>query len=474
MQRFDTLIVIKNMNHQHPAGVVSGDMITRCKAGDVDAFAQLYTLMHDKLLGVAMSYVADVEEARDVEHDAWVMILTSLDSLSDVAKAESWMCRIVRNTALNNLKHVRRKKQVPIEQAEVVSPESEVEPLPPLPVMMDMVAHLPVGYGQVFRLHAFDNLTHRQIADLLGISESTSRSQLSHARQMLRQMMRRYWALFLLALLAPLAVLLFMNRKTKMEGSQPTTAKVDDKHQAVEPLSPAPPVSPTSVTAPHSYPGSVLTVDVGSRSAQSQSAEPLLADSGSQLTATPEVLGRLPVARMDAVAPGTVVVPHVERLAGKVSPSRRQPLQMHLAYGGAGSGTTVIDNFLTVVNFAAGEAQRNLHLYTWGDYDKYVAENAALMDSVDALAMQKIAKEHQSHYIDSAADDPQAETPLSETKHHERPMTFMLSFSSPLTPRWNLTAGLGYTGMKSIFETDNGGGNHITRRTQKAPKGGKA
>ena len=143
---------------------------------------------------------------------------------------------------------------------------------------------------------------------------------------------------------------------------------------------------------------------------------------------------------------------------------------MHLAYGGAPNSTaSVTDNFLSVINFAAGETQRAMKLYTWSDYYNYLKDNAELMDSIDAIAMIQIADRHAKSSSGTSPGEGGIDdkTPLSETKHHERPRTVQLSLSMPLSQQWSLSSGLGFTWMKSTFETDNGNDNDITRRTQR-------
>lgn len=135
---------------------------------------------------------------------------------------------------------------------------------------------------------------------------------------------------------------------------------------------------------------------------------------------------------------------------------KRSPLSTMLAYAGLPSnGTSVIDNFLTVVDYASGNNTRSMRIYNWGEYMDYVNNYASEMDSVDAMNMRRIAINNASH--------PNA--PVSERKYHERPRIFELSLSYPISKRWNLTSGISYSRMKSTFESDDG--NMLTRRTQK-------
>ncbi len=463
------------MKSHHHAKNTTDDFLSRCKTGDAEALSRLYHSHHQSLLKVAQHYVSDIDVARDVEHDAWVMILTSINSLQNEKSLEGWMKRIVRNTAINHLKHERVSRQVSIEQADGMRQESSDEFLPPpLPVIMSMVSQLPQGYERVFRLHAFDGLTHQQIGDLLGISASTSRSQLSHARDLLRKMMLRYWALALLALLAPLATLMLLNRDNKSGSiNKPDTQRPTSKQPiTTAPSSIQPSAPPVLATAPH-HP----TQFAQTFSSDNEGAIIPSFNTSTQLVAGDNVAATFNIQLLPA--PQQTIAPPSIPMRAKSYRQRPQrqslPWQMHLAYGGnGGMASAVTDNFLTVVNFAGGESERGMRLYTWGDYCRYVDENASLMDSVDASRMTAIAERHvkDNDKIPDSLDGSDIDryndaTPLSETKRHERPRTIQLSLSVPLSGRWSLNSGLGFTWMKSTFEADNGNGNDITRRTQR-------
>ena len=166
------------------------EMLSRARHSDSHALEMLYKQHHERLLAIACRYIPDVEMARDVEHDAWVMILTSLDSLHDSSKLTSWMGSIVRNMALNFLKQSHNNQHVPLEQAEHAITETAAADVHPIsvPLIQAMVQQLPLGYEQVFRLNTFEGLSHREIGERLGITASSSRSQLTRARKMLQEM----------------------------------------------------------------------------------------------------------------------------------------------------------------------------------------------------------------------------------------------------------------------------------------------
>ena len=445
--------------------------------GDQQAMESLYRENHGMLLGLARRMIPDGDAARDVEHDAWVMILTSLSTLRDASCLKSWMCNILRNTALNYLKHNRMIQTVSIDAVDEIDEISDVETaasVVPMADMMAMVDRLPDGYERLFRLNTFEGMNHSQIGELLGISAGASRVKLLRARSMLRDMIRQYWALLLVGVLATVGVVMYKyNRKPVMlpteveHGGQVAQSRVVDTIESV-------PHESCSVDGRSQ--GSLARRITASSVPESENVVVASLDSvaapvlpawatlpGSRSAAEPNSVP------MVVLPPQNIAVtwPSANWWSPEPLKRHRQPVTMHLAYGGAPGGTsTVVDNFLSVINYAAGSHQRSMKLYTWKEYSDYVNAYSNSMDSLDAQRMSFIA--------DRTTGEPSTEPtgsvndePLSETKHHERPHTVRLSLSWPLNQRWSVNSGVGYTWMKSVFEADNGNGNDITRRTQR-------
>ena len=129
----------------------------------------------------------------------------------------------------------------------------------------------------------------------------------------------------------------------------------------------------------------------------------------------------------------------------------------HLALAYAGNpqrDMSRTDNYMTMPTLS-GSMTRSTKLYNWGDYMDYVMANAPMMDSVSASNMRHVAIINSNHPQD----------PLTETKHHERPLTLQLSLSRQINNHWSLSTGLSYTHLKSTFESGNE--NTIIHRTQR-------
>ena len=94
--------------------------------------------------------------------------------------------------------------------------------------VVSMIDRLPEGYGQVFRLSVFEGMSHKEIAEMLGIEPHSSSSQLARAKKMLRKMMRHYWVAVLLMLLIPVTFFLLRKGDTAIKDKEPIVAKQKD------------------------------------------------------------------------------------------------------------------------------------------------------------------------------------------------------------------------------------------------------
>lgn len=436
-------------------------LVEQCRKGDRQALAELYSQHHDQLLKMAMQIVPDKQAAQDVEHDAWVMILSSLNALSEPNRISAWMRAIVKNTALNYLKYNKTHSTESLnfapepEELEETCQEISFEQISVL------VAQLPDGYKQVFRLKMFEGLSHRQIADRLGISENTSRSQLHRAKAIMRNLIQQYWMLPVVAAIISVTVLL-------------TTKNTSDT-QPGKPI----PEPTTAKTTPS------LTVPRESDTSQYGTSQPPIARHfGKSDVVTPEI-GITDTSTATISNRGFVpcvptlnlpLLPHITgtpTLPPQISTATRTLFRpkWNIQYGGVpGSGTTVIDNFLTVINFAAPGQTQSAQLFTWKDYANYIKANEAHIDTATLKIMRSRLEQHTDTIDKSDSCQPDSisydATPLSETKRHERPRTYMLSMAFPLSKRWSITSGIGVKTMKSTFESEDNG-NYIEQRTQK-------
>ena len=163
-------------------------LVRRCLDGDASAFETIYNLFSDKMYAVSLRYTRQDEDAKDVLQDAFVRIYKNLDKFQFTGSFEGWCRRIVANTAIESLRKKGRLLETSTEQL----PEMEIAPksLENLKVndLMALVRSLPDGYRSVFNMYVIDGYSHKEIADILDVSESTSKTQLYKARLALQRM----------------------------------------------------------------------------------------------------------------------------------------------------------------------------------------------------------------------------------------------------------------------------------------------
>jgi RNA polymerase sigma-70 factor (ECF subfamily) len=138
-----------------------------------------------------------MQDAEDILHDGFIKIIRNLHTFKPRpdSSPEAWMRKIMTNTALNFLRdHAKARKHLDIDRIGERIDLSDDEPvefdLARLPISQDqilqLISELPAGYRTVFNLYVFEDFSHKEISGQLGCSESTSKSQLSKARAMLR------------------------------------------------------------------------------------------------------------------------------------------------------------------------------------------------------------------------------------------------------------------------------------------------
>lgn len=174
------------------------ELIEHCRQKDRFAQKQLYELYAGSLYALCIRYSGDRETAKDILHDGFLRIFTSFDKFDyrGEGSLKAWLSRVMVNTALEYLRKNGKINQVLTldEIPDIVDPESESDDLERIPqdVLMNFISELPSGYRTVFNLYTFEEKSHKEIADLLKISEKTSSSQLYRARIILAKKIKKY------------------------------------------------------------------------------------------------------------------------------------------------------------------------------------------------------------------------------------------------------------------------------------------
>ncbi|MEL7002024.1 MAG: RNA polymerase sigma factor [Bacteroidota bacterium] len=163
-------------------------LIKKCCKQDGQAQKQLYDKYASKMLGLCTRYVRDSDQAEDVMIGGFVKVFQKIDQFSGQGSFEGWLRRVMVNESLT---FIRRNKsmylEVDIEHADYEPDYSTLSNHLEAEDLLALVKQLPVGYRTVFNLYAIEGYSHKEIAGQLGVSENTSKSQLSRARALLQK-----------------------------------------------------------------------------------------------------------------------------------------------------------------------------------------------------------------------------------------------------------------------------------------------
>ena len=163
-------------------------LINSCKKGDRAAQRVLYDRLAPRMFPVCIRYVGDRALAEDILQDGFVTLFTKLDNYKGDGSFEGWARRIFVTTALM---YLRKKDALKMSDDLEVAKGLKTEVTGQIAnigykELMGMVMSLPTGFRTVFNMYAVEGYSHKEIADILGISEVTSRTQYSRARAILQ------------------------------------------------------------------------------------------------------------------------------------------------------------------------------------------------------------------------------------------------------------------------------------------------
>ncbi len=146
---------------------------------------KIYSKHASKMLSVCRQYIKDVHQAEDIMITSFMKVFTNLKNFKQEGSFEGWIRRIMINECIS---FIRVQKKVAFIEDENYLEESynNIESQFSVDDIQFLIDSLPNGYKMVFNLYAIEGFKHQEIAELLGINEGTSKSQLSHARKMLQ------------------------------------------------------------------------------------------------------------------------------------------------------------------------------------------------------------------------------------------------------------------------------------------------
>jgi len=165
-------------------------LIAGCKEGKPWAQKEIFERYSGVMLSVCVRYVTDRETARDILQDGFIKLYTKIDTFSGSGSFSGWIRRIFVTTSLEYLRqNDALKLRASIEEYGNSIPDNDATILDKISAddLMECISKLPDGYRTVFNLYAIEGYSHPEIAEMLGINESTSRSQFMRARKILQK-----------------------------------------------------------------------------------------------------------------------------------------------------------------------------------------------------------------------------------------------------------------------------------------------
>lgn len=168
-------------------------ILEACRQGDRSAQKALYDRLAPVMYPVCIRYAGDREVAKDLLQDGFVTLFASLEQFRGDGSFEGWARRIFVNTALMYLRRHDALRESGDLEAAVQLKSDTATPVQEMGYreLMALVMELPAGFRTVFNMYVVEGYSHREIAEALGISEVTSRSQLNRARALLREKIER-------------------------------------------------------------------------------------------------------------------------------------------------------------------------------------------------------------------------------------------------------------------------------------------
>ncbi|MGZ4033691.1 MAG: RNA polymerase sigma factor [Bacteroidia bacterium] len=164
-------------------------IVKGCIEKNAIAQKHLYEKYVRKMMGVCLRYCDSSEEAEDVVQNGFISVFENIESYKGTGSLEGWIRKILVNTALTNIRKNKKFKQnIELDSVEFMLPSSgHINDNFAAQDLLKIIQTLPVGFKTVFNLYAIEGYSHKEIGEMLNISEGTSKSQYSRAKAHLQK-----------------------------------------------------------------------------------------------------------------------------------------------------------------------------------------------------------------------------------------------------------------------------------------------
>jgi RNA polymerase sigma-70 factor (ECF subfamily) len=172
------------------------ELAIRCGRGDNVARKLLYERYAGQLMAICLRYFTDQESAKDTLHDAFLRIFRTIDSFEyrGDGSLKAWLNKVTHSIIIKQLRENSQNMEISVDNWDMLDIDVEEERVNEIPqrVLMQFLQELPKQKRLVFNLYAFGELSHKEIGEILGISERGSSSELSRARLLLMNKIKQY------------------------------------------------------------------------------------------------------------------------------------------------------------------------------------------------------------------------------------------------------------------------------------------
>ncbi len=421
-------------------------VVESAKEGDTEALGSLYNAYADKMKGVCIKIIkGNKDDAEDIVHDAFIIAFASIEKLRDPQKFGQWITTITRHLSLKYLeksKTIRSVELSDIKEDEIKVPEEEykTDNSVSVHVLLEMIDKLPEGYRDVFKLSVIEGLSHKEIADILGIEPHSSSSQLYRAKAILKKYISDYRtiALIIIAMLI-LPIYRYCKKKqsyysNKIKNSSEICKNSNSKKSVSEKKG-----NTTNANVMKSqYLANKIETSHGNndyRQSTTNDTISTICDSTSSHKSTVQKPNETPIPehynKIDYDMPATKRH-HKSKwnmlLAGSAGPALAQGVYKMLS-----SNTSV------------GSSTDQGNITTWEELYKDLATRTNEHSPADSIALMNIAKKNSGSII--------------EKEKHYKPITIGLSITKSLSDNWSFETGLQYSMLKSTFTMGSDGNN---------------
>ncbi|PHR46586.1 MAG: RNA polymerase subunit sigma-70 [Fluviicola sp.] len=173
------------------------EIIEKCAKDNRAAQEELFKLFYGKMMGVCMRYTKDRDRAQEVVQEGFIKVFDKLSEFDFKGSFEGWMRRIMVNASIDAIRKRNRQpfstdEEYMFNDASVEQEDDSDEMLTKLKAeyAMEAIQSLSPAYQTVFNLYVIENYSHKEIAEILGVSEGTSKSNLAKAKQNLRSILK--------------------------------------------------------------------------------------------------------------------------------------------------------------------------------------------------------------------------------------------------------------------------------------------